>query len=229
VKKESDMKKARQLGMFTQEDLPLFSGTAQRARPEVFKPQPRARQLRAFDCPLCCNTGYLKDRGKYVACTCDAGDQYRKDAQGEIVPPWMMTRREYQESKAMLYGGGVPILNAADGREHERMVREALGRGEPVPGRVLVMYPDMAPKAVFEKGEKTWISGNQITIITDPYKQHGKMWQDGVTSEGKVLTALTPEQRERDAQQQRREWREQQAGFARLKMAQKGDGHDREH
>jgi hypothetical protein len=144
VKKEIDMKNARQISMFTQgDDLPLFSGTAQRARPEVFKPQPRARQLRTFDCPLCCNTGYLKNRDKYVACTCDAGDQFRKD---EITPPWMMTQREYQESKAMVYGGGVPILNAADGREHRRIVQEALECGEVVPERVLAMYPDLAPE-----------------------------------------------------------------------------------
>ncbi len=58
---------------------------------------------------------------------------------GAHLEVWEMTPREYQESKAMR-AAGVPILNAADGREHERIVRERHESGEEVPERVLYHY-----------------------------------------------------------------------------------------
>ena len=54
-------------------------------------------------------------------------------------PLWAMSRRAYQESRA-LRAGGVPILNARDGREHESAVRQAVAEGLPVPAHVLAEY-----------------------------------------------------------------------------------------
>ena len=64
---------------------------------------------------------------------------------GEI-EPWRMRRLGYQTIKAKArVAGGAPILDAADGREHKRLVQEALARGEDVPERVLQDYPKLAP------------------------------------------------------------------------------------
>ena len=61
------------------------------------------------------------------------------------IQPWRMTRLAYQTMKAKVrVAGGVPILDAADGREHKRLVQEALERGEAVPERVRGEYPDLA-------------------------------------------------------------------------------------
>lgn len=63
------------------------------------------------------------------------------DDPGETEPePWQMTRLTYQESRAARVAGGVPILNARDGREHEAAVRRAAAEGLPVPPRVLAEY-----------------------------------------------------------------------------------------
>lgn len=59
--------------------------------------------------------------------------------------PWRMTRLAYQTMKAKVrVAGGVPILDAADGREHKRLVQEALERVENIPERVRGEYPDLA-------------------------------------------------------------------------------------
>jgi len=61
------------------------------------------------------------------------------------IQPWRMTRLAYQKMNAKVrVAGGVPILDAADGREHKRLVQEALERGEDVPKRVREEYPDLA-------------------------------------------------------------------------------------
>lgn len=64
------------------------------------------------------------------------------DDSGELEPkPWQqMTLLAYQESKALRVAGGVPILNARDGREHEAAVRQAAAEGLPVPPHVLAEY-----------------------------------------------------------------------------------------
>ena len=63
---------------------------------------------------------------------------------GEI-EAWRMSRLAYQTMQAKIrVAGGVPILDAADGREHKRLVQEALARGENVLEKVLEDYPDLA-------------------------------------------------------------------------------------
>jgi hypothetical protein len=63
------------------------------------------------------------------------------DDPGEQEPePWQMTRLAYQESRAARVAGGVPILNARDGQEHEAAVRRAAAEGLPVLPRVLAEY-----------------------------------------------------------------------------------------
>jgi hypothetical protein len=79
--------------------------------------------------------------------------QRRQDAEEPETPPWAMTQRAYQEWKAVR-AAGVPILDAADVREHERLVREAVERGEDVPAHVLADYPDL-------------VDSDQDEIITD--------------------------------------------------------------
>jgi hypothetical protein len=54
--------------------------------------------------------------------------------------PWQMTRLAYQESRALRVAGGVPVLNAADGRAHEAAVRRAAAQRLPVPPHVLAYY-----------------------------------------------------------------------------------------
>ena len=61
----------------------------------------------------------------------------------EEILPWQMTRLAYQEYKALRVGDGVPILNGADGEEHERLVRAALARGEIIQDEVLMDYPNL--------------------------------------------------------------------------------------
>lgn len=73
--------KAQQSSMFMQgEDLPLFSGTAQSVRLEVFKPLAQARQLHMGECPLCEDTGtmHLYPGSGAKFCYCEAGDKARK-------------------------------------------------------------------------------------------------------------------------------------------------------
>jgi len=65
-------------------------------------------------------------------------------------PPWTMTRRAYQEGKALTVAGGVPILNGQDGRDHAAAVREAVVAGLPVPAYVLADYPDLADRGPAE-------------------------------------------------------------------------------
>ena len=66
--------------------------------------------------------------------------------------PWQMTRLTYQKYKAKRIADGVPILNGADGEEHEQLVRVALERGEFIPTEVLADYPYLVPE-ISEAGE----------------------------------------------------------------------------
>jgi len=66
----------------------------------------------------------------------------------------------------------------------------------------------------------TFTRGIEITITTEPYELYGGMWQDGVDENGKVYTIKTEAQRNADDAKAQAEWKEQQAGFARLKALQ---------
>ena len=55
--------------MFETEDLPLFSGTAQKCTVETFDPKPAHRQESMAHCPLCLDTGKI---GK-IYCLCEMG------------------------------------------------------------------------------------------------------------------------------------------------------------
>ena len=88
----------------------------------------------------------------------------------ENIEPWQMRRLAYQKIKAKArVAGGVPVLDAADGKEHKRLVQEALERGDEVPDKVLEDYPDLVPtrveiQAVFDpEGDRIYrarIEGN---------------------------------------------------------------------
>lgn len=88
------------------------------------------------------------------------------------LPIWAMRRREYQESRAQR-AGGVPILNAQDGRDHEEAVKKAVAAGRPVPDRVLMDYPRLArqaqeapdPEDVFLSTPRMWPLGNRIQSL----------------------------------------------------------------
>ena len=72
---------------------------------------------------------------------------------GEI-EAWRMSRLAYQTMQAKIrVAGGVPILDAADGCEHKRLVQEALARGEDVPERVRGDYPDLVPACIDTQDE----------------------------------------------------------------------------
>lgn len=70
--------------------------------------------------------------GRIIGCNGDDPDRPEPE-------PWRMARLAYQTSKA-LTAGGVPILNAQDGRNHEAAVRRAVDAGLPVPPEVLAGY-----------------------------------------------------------------------------------------
>lgn len=66
----------KQLSMFTDgSDLPLFSGTAQRAQEQVFKPQDAVVQETWAKCRLCKDTGRL---GEFAFCSCETGQALRR-------------------------------------------------------------------------------------------------------------------------------------------------------
>jgi len=60
-------------------DLPLFSGTAPKARDQPFKPASEARQARLTGlCPICFGTGYVKldrSKSKLTRCACPVGQR----------------------------------------------------------------------------------------------------------------------------------------------------------
>ncbi len=60
-----------QSSMFETEDLPLFSGTAQRAELSPFAPRPEPQQESLADCQLCADTGQIGD----IFCWCQAGQE----------------------------------------------------------------------------------------------------------------------------------------------------------
>ncbi len=68
-----------------------------------------------------------------------------------------------------------------------------------------------------EIGTTTYTMGIEITISTEPYELYGAMWQDGVDENGKTWTIKTNAQRKADTAKVQAEWKEQQAGFSRLK------------
>ena len=58
--------------------LPLFSGTAPRAKLSPFEPTPGAQPSLPFECKTCRDTGtIISDRLTF--CWCEAGQQARKD------------------------------------------------------------------------------------------------------------------------------------------------------
>lgn len=63
-------KDTTQLTMFTHQDLPLFSGTAQAAKAEVFTPKAAHRQASLATCPICLDIGTVD--GKPCWCQADA-------------------------------------------------------------------------------------------------------------------------------------------------------------
>lgn len=78
--KRADLLQGKQLPMFTDgDDLPLFSGTAQRTTAEVFTPREVARQQSMAACSICLDTGRVE--GHY--CTCAAGTRAREDDRTE--------------------------------------------------------------------------------------------------------------------------------------------------
>jgi len=103
---------------------------------------------------------------------------------GEIAA-WRMRRLAYQTIKAKArVAGGVPILDAADGHEHKRLVQEALARGEDVPERVLQDYPDLDPnvgETQDEDSEGPALSeteGPVLSSVEGPEDHLRKIWEE---------------------------------------------------
>lgn len=67
----------------------------------------------------------------------------------------------------------------------------------------------------FQIGAKTWHSGNEITIVSEPFEKYGAQWQKGVDENGKEYTLSAPGQVKENIERDRREWTAQQAGFKR--------------
>ena len=72
-----------QIDMFdTGDDLPLFSGTAQRGQESTFTPQEEPKQLSMTSCPICKDTGTvgtyecaLWNKPKQIKCICNQKEE----------------------------------------------------------------------------------------------------------------------------------------------------------
>jgi len=60
------------------------------------------------------------------------------------------------------------------------------------------------------------LSGDEVTITTEPYMLHGGVWQDAITESGKTITVITPEQENKNLATARKALRDQQDAFSRL-------------
>jgi len=68
-------------------------------------------------------------------------------------------------------------------------------------------------------GDKVWFKGDEFTITSNPYQLYGKMFHDGIDANGKTRAMLTPDQVKENDAETKRVWREQQAGFRRVREA----------
>jgi len=59
-------------------DLPLFSGTPQRAQAEAFQPTEEPQQATFAKCRVCMDSGWVD--GKF--CWCEAGQRLRREQEG---------------------------------------------------------------------------------------------------------------------------------------------------
>jgi|GEM_PF-688594 len=94
--------------------------------------------------------------------------------------PWEISRTSYMMSKAS-FAGGMPIMNAADGEEHKRLVQEALSAGKPVPAYVMEDYPDLAPVILTfgDNGTQVYFENDQYRVM-NPYRdQDGQRFGNG--------------------------------------------------
>lgn len=74
----------------------------------------------------------------------------------------------------------------------------------------------------YEIGEVIWFKGDEVEIITEPFELYGALWQDAIVLEtGKRVTVRAPDQVAARAEKAKAEWREQQAGFRRIREAER--------
>ena len=70
-------------------DLPLFSGTVQEGKVEVFEPEPVPQSERLFKCSVCMDTGRVVVKTghwfirKYYPCWCEAGQRIKTKSKQE--------------------------------------------------------------------------------------------------------------------------------------------------
>ncbi len=65
-------------------------------------------------------------------------------------------------------------------------------------------------------GTSVWLRGDEYAITGAPFEYAGGMIQEA-TAGDRTVSVPTPEQLERHSQRSKREWRNQQAGFRRLR------------
>ncbi len=89
--------------------------------------------------------------------------------------PWQMTQEEYAKEREGAYiqkrGGSVPAnaansVNMSASKQHERLVKEAIAEGKPVPSEVLADYPDLQQKAAAPEAP-TAILANALRTAAD--------------------------------------------------------------
>jgi len=72
-------------------------------------------------------------------------------------------------------------------------------------------------------GEKVWHQGDEVTIITKPYKMYGGFFQDAKVETGKVISIATPDQVINNIQKDLANRKATQEGFRKLReMAKAG-------
>lgn len=106
------------------------------------------------------------------------------------------------------------------------------GEGEKKPGEEPTPSEAAAEHKPPAVGTKIWHGGDEVEITTEPYELHGGEFQDAKRlSDGKKVVVKTESARAKDVERTQKEWKEQQAGFRRLREAQskkdKGSSHRR--
>ena len=101
--------------------------------------------------------------------------------------------------------------------EKQDILKVALKNGRDVPPEVLVeLAPDTGEKQGYPVGSKTWFKGDEVTITTKPYQEHGEWWQNATTEAGKKVSIATPEHSERSVKAKQKANKDRQDQFGRL-------------
>jgi len=67
-------------------------------------------------------------------------------------------------------------------------------------------------------GDKVWSKGDEYTITSEPFMLHGGMFQKAIGESGREIVVPSAAQQAANTERSQREWKDQQAQFARLRV-----------